>query len=58
MKQAMINYIKRQEKNDEFYTPYEAIIPILKYLDHNKVYWECTDFGESNITKMRKKIYK
>ena len=53
MKQAMINYIQ-QEKNDELYTPNEAIIPILKYLDHNLIYWECTDFGESNITKVLK----
>ena len=53
MKQAMINYMK-QEKNDELYTPDEAIIPILKYLDPSKIYWECTDFGESNITKVLK----
>ena len=51
MKQAMINYIKN-EKNDELYTPEEAIYPILKYLDKSKIYWECTDFGESNITKV------
>ena len=51
MKQAMINYMK-QEKNDELYTPDEAIYPILKYLDKDKVYWECTDFGQSNITKV------
>lgn len=53
MKQAMINYMQ-QEKDDELYTPDEAIIPILKYLDHNLIYWECTDFGESNITKVLK----
>lgn len=35
MKQAMINYIK-QEKNDELYTPDEAIYPILKYLDKKR----------------------
>ena len=51
MKQAMINYMQ-QEKNDELYTPEEAIYPILKYLDKSKIYWECTDFGESNITKI------
>ncbi len=53
MKQAMINYIQK-EKNDELYTPREAIDPILKYLDKNKIYWECTDFGDSNITKVLK----
>lgn len=51
MKQAMINYMKN-EKNDELYTPEEAIYPILKYLDKDKIYWECTDYGESNITKV------
>ena len=51
MKQAMINYMKK-EKNDELYTPEEAIYPILKYLDKSKVYWECTDFGGSNITRV------
>jgi len=50
MKQAMINYIQTP-KNDELYTPEKAIIPLLKYLPKNKVYWECTDFGKSNITK-------
>ena len=53
MKQAMINYMQ-QEKNDELYTPPEAIYPIIKYLDKTKTYWECTDFGESNITKVLK----
>ena len=51
MKQAMINYIKK-DKSDELYTPNEAIVPILKYLDKNKIYWECTDFGDSNIRKV------
>lgn len=51
MKQAMINYIQN-EKNDELYTPKEAIKPIMKYLDKNKIYWECTDYGGSNITKV------
>lgn len=53
MKQAMVNYMQ-QEKNDELYTPQEAVYPILKYLDKTKIYWECTDFGESNITKILK----
>ena len=51
MIQAMINYMKK-EKEDEFYTPKEAIEPILKYLDKDKLYWECTDFGNSNIRKV------
>lgn len=51
MKQAMINYMQN-EKNDELYTPNEAIYPILKYLDKSKIYWECTDYGDSNIRKV------
>ena len=40
--------------NDEFYTPAYAIEPLLKYLDKSLIYWECTDFGESQITKVLK----
>ena len=55
MKQAMINYIQNV-KNDELYTPINAIIPLLKYLpiDKNITIWECTDYGDSNITKVLK----
>ena len=56
MKQAMINYIKNH-KNDELYTPKCAIFPLLPYLKKfkDKIFWECTDFGESNITKVLQK---
>ena len=53
MKKAMINYMKN-EKNDELYTPNYAIEPLLKYLPKDKIIWECTDFGSSNITKLLK----
>ena len=53
MKKAMINYMKNG-KNDELYTPDYAIEPLLKYLPKDKIIWECTDFGESNITKLLK----
>lgn len=53
MKKAMIDYMKN-EKNDELYTPDYAIKPLLKYLPKNKIIWECTDFGSSNITKVLK----
>ena len=53
MKKAMIDYMKN-EKNDELYTPEYAIKPLLKYLPKNKIIWECTDFGSSNITKVLK----
>lgn len=51
MKQALINYIQNP-KEDEFFTPPEAIIPMLQYIPKNWVVWECTDPGESNITKL------
>lgn len=53
MKKAMINCMKNG-KNDELYTPDYAIEPLLKYLPKDKIMWECTDFGESNITKLLK----
>lgn len=53
MKKTMINYMKN-EKNDELYTPDYAIEPLLKYLPKDKIIWECTDFGSSNITKLLK----
>ena len=58
MKQSLIDYMKNG-KNDEIYTPEYALIPLLKYLPKDKVIWECTDYGESNITKiLRKHGYK
>lgn len=42
------------KKNDELYTPNYAIEPLLKYLPKDKIIWECTDFGSSNITKLLK----
>lgn len=53
MKKAMIDYMQKPI-NDELYTPIEAIEPLLPYLPKDKVYWECTDFGQSNITKVLK----
>ena len=50
MKTALI----RSKINDEIYTPEEAILPLLNYLPKNITIWECTDFGESNITKVLK----
>lgn len=51
MKQALINYMQN-EKYDTFFTPEEAIKPILKYIPKNAIIWECCDdTGTSNITK-------
>lgn len=53
MKQALINYIKN-EPNDELYTPEVAVYPLLDFIPKGSIIWECTDFGESNITKVLK----
>ena len=50
MKHALIYH----QINDEIYTPEIALNPLLKYLPKNIKIWECTDFGESNITKVLK----
>jgi hypothetical protein len=54
MKKIMIDYIKRGTF-DELYTPEYAIKPLLKYISKNAIIWECTDYGESNITKLFRK---
>lgn len=48
MKQAL----KQHTLNDEIYTPEYALKPLLKHLPKNIKIWECTDYGESNITKV------
>lgn len=53
MKQAMIEY-RQKFLNDEMYTPDYVILPLLKYLNKDMLIWECTDFGNSNITKVLK----
>jgi hypothetical protein len=53
MKKAMIDYMQNI-KNDELYTHEYAIKPLLKYLPKNIKIWECTDYGNSNITKVLK----
>lgn len=50
IKQALV----KSSINDEIYTPDYAIYPILKYLNKSWIYWECTDYGNSNITKVLK----
>ena len=47
----MISYMQNV-KNDELYTPKYAVTPLLKYLPKDIKIWECTDFGQSNITNV------
>lgn len=53
MKQPMKDYTTN-EKFDNLYTPSYAVEPLLKYVPKNFVVWECTDSGNSNITKALK----
>lgn len=53
MKRAMIEYMQR-EKFDDLYTPYNAVIPLLKYIPRGITVWECCDFGNSKITELLK----
>lgn len=53
MKKAMIDYM-RNGANDEYYTPEEAVKPLLEYINPRWTVWEPTDRGESTITKMLK----
>ena len=49
VKKTMVDYMQ-DIKSNELYTPYKAIEPLFEYLPKDKIYWECTDFGESKIT--------
>lgn len=40
--------------SDEVYTPIEAIDPIIKYLDKDKIYFECTSWLSSSIVEYLK----
>ena len=50
MKKAMVEYTQNP-KNDELYTPPEAIKPLLRYIDPQWFIWEPTDPGHSKITE-------
>ena len=45
----MLKNTGNNEKSDECYTPKEAVQPILKYLDKNKIYYDCTSNISSSI---------
>lgn len=48
MKQCFVN----SSKNDNFYTPAYAVIPILKYIKPNSKVWCPFDTKESNYVKL------
>ena len=55
MIQSYINYMKKP-KNDEWYTPKYAILPLLKFLPKNKIIWAPFDTKESNYVKVLKNM--
>lgn len=50
----MLRKTGNNEKSDECYTPPEAILPLLKYLDKNKTYYECTSNVSSSLVDCMK----
>lgn len=53
-KQAMIDYMKNII-NDDLYTPYGSVNPLIKYIPKNiKKIWECCDYGKSKISEVLK----
>lgn len=50
----MIDYMQK-EKNDNLWTPVEAIYPLLRHLPNRRMkIWEPCDYGDSKITKILK----
>jgi len=41
--------------NDDLYTPYNGIFPLLQYIPKYSTVWECCDYGKSKITELLKK---
>lgn len=53
MKQPMKDMMQK-ERFDNLHTPEEAIWPLIDHIPHSPLFkrvWECTDFGDSQITK-------
>lgn len=50
-----MSYISVDVESDECFTPEYAVIPIIEYLDKNKIIWCPFDTEESNFVKILKK---
>lgn len=49
-----VNFSLKSAKSDEWYTPTQAIYPILEYIDNKKIIWCPFDTEESNFVKVLK----
>lgn len=49
-----MDFAKKKSKKDEWYTPKEAIYPILKYIKPNSTIWCPFDTNDSNYVKIFK----
>ena len=47
-----VDFAKRKGKSDEWFTPFDAILPILKYIKPNSTVWCPFDKPVSNFVKM------
>ena len=51
MKKPMIDYMQ-SVINDNLYTPYGSILPLIRYIKPNQRIWECCDCGKSKISEV------
>lgn len=59
MENNNIDFAKRKGKSDEWFTPINAVIPILKYLDKGKIIWCPFDTNKSNfVIKLKEMGFK
>ncbi len=47
-----IDFAKRKGRSDEWFTPVDAILPILKYIKPNSIIWCPFDKPISNFVKI------
>ena len=52
MENDSVDFAKRKGKSDEWFTPNDAIFPILKYIKPNSIIWCPFDIAESNFVKI------
>lgn len=55
-KQSPLMKLKAGGVFDEVYTPAYAIEPLIEFIPKDKIVWECTDFGASQITSRLREL--
>lgn len=52
MENDSVDFAKRKGKSDEWFTPIDAILPILNYIKPDSIIWCPFDIAESNFVKI------